>query len=358
MFNKIKDFSNLTITTREDDHSPSSKTIVNIDLLGSPYSMEFEESIFDTFYKDINSNQIVSERNLIPPGLKYVYNNFIVFERPPTHKLINCYDQSLEHVNDFTKLKSYYIPIPWQLYIVEFDPSNFRTCNVSMFFMNTPLFSPDQTLYLPPIPNFYVNGLLCRPFFYSLEDIERYPQDISGVINSAYDWVWSSNFNLDLTETISSIYKQRNPIEISKGLSGSERIGYRIPMSIIDEVYSHWETLSLHEVTSYVWPNPAYHNTFDQDASNIDYQNLAENWIEDHNLEWDEDDYTYDQLVEDVMNSEDFRLSVGDPRKVSKTYSQVIENLTNRSHFVKLSNRSFQKRLFDLVASHNVEEPF
>ena len=36
-----------------------------------------------------------------------------------------------------------------------------------------------------------------------MEDIEKYPKDLSGIIASAYDWIWNSGFNFDITESIS-----------------------------------------------------------------------------------------------------------------------------------------------------------
>ena len=36
-----------------------------------------------------------------------------------------------------------------------------------------------------------------------MEDIEKYPKDLSGVMASAYDWIWNSGFNFDITEGIS-----------------------------------------------------------------------------------------------------------------------------------------------------------
>jgi hypothetical protein len=369
MFNKLKNFSYLSVDKSDitgDHEDYTLENTLTFEAITTMHTFKSNECLFNKIHKSYVPSLFENEtENLITPGLKYVYKNHLVFERPPTHKLVNCYSTDLNSIDEYSKTSSYYLPIPWQLYIVEFDPSNMRTCNVSMFFMQTPLLSEDQTLYLPPIPNFYVNGSLCRPFFSSLEDIERYSQDISGIIASAYDWVWASNFNLDLTETISSIYKQKNPIQISRGLGGMERVGYRIPISIINEVYSHWETLPLSEVVNYTWPNSAYNQTFDGDADISDdhLSDLVHQWIEDQGLLY-EDDEEYDSLCESVVNSEEFRSTILDPRKVVKNYSQIIENIFQRSYFLKLSNRSLHKKLVDMFISGNsqinqyVDEPF
>jgi hypothetical protein len=366
MFNKLKNFSYLSVDKSDIDENNdyAIENIVTFETLSTVNKFKIDHCLFNKLYQS-NSVSLFqnNSENLITPGLKYVYKNHLVFERPPTHKLINCYNTDLNGIEQYSKINSYYLPIPWQLYVVEFDPSNMRTCNVSMFFMQTPLLSEDQTLYLPPIPNFYVNGSLCRPFFSSLEDIERYSQDISGVIASAYDWVWASNFNLDLTETISSIYKQKNPIQISRGLGGMERIGYRIPISTINEVYSYWETLPLSEIVNYTWPNPAYNSTFDGDAdiSEDQLSDLVYQWINNLGLEYS-DDSEYEDLYESVVNSDDFRATL-DPRKVVKNYSQIIARIFENSYFLNISRRSLNKRLIDMFISvdsqtNQFDEPF
>ena len=48
----------------------------------------------------------------------------------------------------------------------------------------------------------------------SMEDIDGYSKDLSGVIASAYDWIWNSGFNHDLTENFYHVIRQRVPAEI------------------------------------------------------------------------------------------------------------------------------------------------
>lgn len=327
----------------------TSKPIINYSYYDYPIT-ENVDSSFTEFTYDSSEFKINSDKDLltqilykdesdtlIPPGLKYLYKNFLVYERPPTHKLIHCYSQNLEEINSDSKLYSFYIPIPWQLYIAEFD-DNLRTYSVRMYFMNAPLSSDSQHLYLPYIPNFYTNGKLCRPFFSSYDDISRYSQTIAGVIESSYDWVWSSNFNLDLTETISSIYLQKNPIEISRGKRDINYINFRIPFSVVSETYKVIESFSLSEISSFTFPNPSLNHSFVLDNENMDQMDLFHSYCEQLGI-YCEDEESFDYFYEEVVSSVDFNEWIPKSEKTPKSFSQ-IKNMILFEHQSLMNNNS------------------
>jgi len=107
------------------------------------YNEWMKDNLFISLSKKTQDNYDYNSQSIIPPGLIHIDKNFLVFERPPTHKLINIYNQYLHDINDDTRLYSYYLPIPWQVYIVEFDPNNNRTCLVKMFFSKSSLVNFD-----------------------------------------------------------------------------------------------------------------------------------------------------------------------------------------------------------------------
>jgi hypothetical protein len=350
------------------DPPTTDSSICNFEYSNQRFSFTTEEYLFDLIKKDNSSTLLSSSNNLIPPGFKYIYKNHIVYERPPTHKLIHCYAAYLDQIESTTKLHSYYIPIPWQLYIAEFDDSTNRVTNVRMYFMNSPLLSEDQILYLPPIPNFYVNSALCRPFFSSLEDIEKYTPDISGIIHASYDWVWSSNFNLDLTETISSIYTQNNPVQIASSdfVDNSYKL-YRLNMFHLHKTYSLLETFSLNDVTSFVWPNPAYASFQADDSSlreSLDYYELASQYIDENGL-YDEDDFPdYSEFVDYVVeNDEGFHETLPKSYSIKKTYSDIINYIISSSDFSSVKNTNFTNSIIKQYtksqnSSYQSEEEF
>jgi hypothetical protein len=338
----FKKFNNFSHSILKD----YSENKISFDYMNDSFSFETQSNLFDLIQLENTSTLLSSSQELIFPGLKYIYKNHIVYERPPTYKLINCYSSYLEQIDGSTKLHSYYIPIPWQLYIAEFDDSTNRVTNVRMYFMNSPLYSEDQILYLPPILNFYVNGQLCRPFFSSLDDIEKYTPDISGIISSSYDWVWASNFNLDLTETISSIYSQNKPVEISSQFTESSFRHYRLNMFHVHHTYSFLEKLSLNEVTSFIWPNPAYNQSFQNDSISVDRFELASEYISNNDL-YDEDEHgSYEEFVEYIIdNDEDFRDTLPISSSIAKTYSQIIASAIVQSDFSNVKNSDFSSKI-------------
>ena len=292
------------------------------------YNEWMKDNIFISLYQDSKDAYNYNSNSIIPPGLIHIDKNFLVFEKPPTHKLVNIYNQYLHDIGDDTRLYSYYLPIPWQVYIVEFDPNNNRTCLVKMFFSKSSLVNFDQQLFLPPIPNFYVNGLLCRPFFNSMDDIERYSPDVPGIMESAYDWVWASNFNLDLSETISSVYVQKNPIQLSRGITDSSHLSYKLGMSVINQLYTHWESLPLSEVTSFNWPNPAFAMTFQEDLATVDVHDLFDQWCENNGISIDSD-----EEHDEYYQSDSFRSSLPNPKTISKTFKEIMDYCIRHTSF-------------------------
>lgn len=146
--------------------------------------------------KNIN----VDNLSLIHPGVRHLSENILVFEMPPAYRHLS-YQESYREATDDKPYQDYYLPIPWQIYIATMTPQ-MRLASVQMYFSKTPLYSLDQRLYVPPIFNFYSDGNLCRPFFERMDDIEKYPKDYSGIMASAFDWIWNSGFNWDITENI------------------------------------------------------------------------------------------------------------------------------------------------------------
>lgn len=300
----------------------------------------------DILSENIAANRKKPNASLLPPGIKYINNNHLVYERPPTHKLINCYSVSLDGIESDSRIYSYYLPIPWQLYIASFD-DEFRTYSVRMYFMNTPLYSEDQVLYMPYIPNFYTDGSLCRPFFNSLDDIEKYPKTYEGIVQSSYDWIWSSNFNLDLTESISSIYNQRTPIEVSRNIMSLDYSNYRVSFKALHETYSLIEKFSLSEVSSYIWPNVSLQKTFNMDDDNKDMEELFQKYCDQHDIYYDEDDEdfsSYDDFYEYTINSDHFISNMPSSKKVPKTFNDIIS-------FVKSEESIVFKNKIDVLST-------
>lgn len=217
------------------------------------------------------------ESGIIPPGLLYVTKNFLVFEKPPTYKHVSLIPKAVDNIEyDSDEPSIFVIPVPWQLYFVEYD-SNYYTSRVRMHFMKDSLRESSQQMYMAPIPNLYSDGDLCRPFFSEMDDIERYSKDVAGVMASAYDWVWGSGTNLDLTETVAKYYttfQDNRENTILDKLDESNKKIYFNPVHRdafycsdyhVLSLFSAWEKIDLYEISNLEWPKNSKKHRFSED---------------------------------------------------------------------------------------------
>ena len=185
------------------------------------------------------------------------------------------------------------------------------TYEVRMFFMKTSLTSVDQELFLPSLPNFYTNAMLCPPTMDKMEDVDRYPKNHAGIIQCAYDWVWNSGTNHDLTEACLHV-----PLQLTQDNSILKHVpqliydNYFIYNNIINSHHSRysanhkqvvhlltaWEKSSLSEVCDFSWPNISglKHNFVYPDMNETEgYYDHIFNYISDEDDSLSEDDINY-----------------------------------------------------------------
>jgi hypothetical protein len=219
----------------------------------------FYTSLYQTFNPQVSSG-------LLFPAVLYSAPGILIFERPPTHKLVQYIDRPVDYITEESDIESYNLPLPWQLYIAEYDPKTMLLCKAHMYFMDESLKSPDQIMYAPPLPNFYANGSLCRPFLASMEDIEGYDKTLSGVMASAYDWIWNSGFNHDLSEVILTIYAHKHNSfydpQYKRTLPTSSYHRHIHPKDV-DNILSLWEKIPLDNILETKWPNLSVANLWD-----------------------------------------------------------------------------------------------
>lgn len=243
------------------------------------YDNEFNSFVTDHFsqFNPIKSKKVDS--GLLQPGVKMIGDNYLVFERPPTFKNIfhiPFQKDDIDYEDEKYEPSIYRIPLPWQLYFVGFNPKMY-VITVRMFFMQNSLMSIDQDLYLPPLPNFYTSAMLCAPSMSTLNDIDRYSKDHAGVMACAYDWVWNSGTNNDLTEACLSYWTQISKNEgILQNLDEDiylanfsptshfklSHMRYACSRKQISLFLSNWEKFTLPDVCQMPWPNLAESNAF------------------------------------------------------------------------------------------------
>lgn len=277
------------------------------------YSMAYHES---------QKKESLKKDYFFFPGVRYLSSNIVVFEMPPSYKHLDYVEAYREDSNEDSTEMSFHIPIPWQIYIATFDSSNMRLTRVQMYFSDTPITDFGQQIYLPPLLNFYSNGELCRPMFSQMEDYEKYPQSVAGVIASAYDWIWNSGFNFDITETISEYIvsgKWKTMMENSTASENHkefmrkymEAVRYssnKLEPSIVRNFFNLWQSIPIENILSCKWISfcknnnffsheyRTYHQTNYEDVANWAQQNMSLQPTED----WDNDEPPFEDWDESV----------------------------------------------------------
>lgn len=313
-------------------YSDYSNDRITIDLYGDSKKLKINSDSYK--FLDDNTYDIIDSSILIP-GLRFSSPGLVVFERPPTKKLIQYVDYNLDGLYELEQedqepeIHEYYIPVPWQVYIATYSlmpSSKYRVTSIRMYFSNTPLNHKDVTLYMPYIHNFFTNGALCNPRFEYADEIERYDQNLQGVISSAYDWIWNTGFNADLYECIAETVSQcyRNNSIVSEYRKNSTSYS-----NLTTDFYSALSNYEPHDVVAETWANPSAFSHFNHDRYH--YTQLAEQYISSNNISYDEDDFDYEQDINDYLHSQTpYQEAMNNPSSVSKTYSDIIEYIFDK----------------------------
>jgi hypothetical protein len=253
-----------------------------------------ELSPFNNYLTSFNiTNNIVKNTGIMPPGVRMVNNEFVVFERQPEYKNIFIVPKMINDMGvdvNQEETFSYRIPLPWQLYIVQYSTiydekgnPELYPVNVRMHFMKSSLYSAEQEMFLAPLPNFYTNGNLCRPMFSSMDEIDRYDKNIGGVIAAAYDWIWNCGTNLDLTESCAQMSLQFQNEEfidtVFSNYTSAKQFklydfAYYCHWNFIDNLLKCWEKIPLIDISDKLWPSNSFAMNFSQERENLVAQHL------------------------------------------------------------------------------------
>lgn len=245
-----------------------SSSFLNLNNSSTDISKNFINPIIKYLQTSVSKSVIFSDTGILPPGLVHADNKIVIFERPPTYQNIQVIPAVVDNINyDNCKNYIYRLPIPWTVYLVSYSIYNgiYYPNQIAMYFMPHSLqgadFSSTQ-VYLPPLLNFYNNSTLCNPMFDSMDEINRYENNISGVINAAYNWIWNTGSNLDLTMNIAEcIFQLDNTPAFSSNpfysLPGSiNPLTFYVDFSFVNIAFTNWEKISIHDISSVWWPNP------------------------------------------------------------------------------------------------------
>lgn len=331
--------STISYFYRKSDYFNAVSSISVVDDFGNKaYTPSFQSHLYPQFLDQTFDTNIPS--GLIQPGLRALYPGIVVFERPPSMQMVQYVAMNIDGINEheeeyeeYPDVSRYYIPVPWQIYIASYSLSNNKPFinSVKMFFAKEPLTHKNVELYLPYIPNFFTNGTLCAPHFDDSDEIYRYPGDISGIIASAYDWVWNTGFNQDLVDgpmtNINYAYTGNNPI--------IKHIRQNPSVDLVTSFYRKISEYTPQDVISFDWVSPSYTTYFDS-GGEISYLYTLPSFQQDCASDLDIE-VSEDCPFEDSISLSQFSEWIGDYHGVSKTYGDIINSVlldpNNRSEF-------------------------
>lgn len=255
-----------------------------------------------------NFGSLSKPTGLLPPGVKAIFPNVVVFERPPTYQNI-FYIPDVVSTRMSEEMEVYRVALPWQLYIAVYNSDHYLS-NVHMYFMDGPLTSVDQNIYAPNIPNFFANGLLCRPSFDTMDEVERYSKDIAGIVHSAFDWVWNNGTNHDLTESM--VLLPRYTQDLSSTVIGQLDTSaqyfdkalcttYKLTPDQVRLSFKSWEKIDIKDILNYEWVSPSMQlhdqasnsNNYDWVTETNQYMENLSDWISNYYEDDSEDDVMY-----------------------------------------------------------------
>lgn len=197
---------------------------------------DFLQNLFKFDQRKADSKQ------LLPPAVRWISpdRRIVVFERPPMMQYIEYYLVARDEIHEESELSGHLIPIPWTVYFVFFDAS-YNPVRINTYARNAPIHSMDDKLNLLPLFNFYLNAQLCNP----IHEIYEYQHPtIADGINTAYNMVWNSGWNLDLYDAVNTGISAGTPVSYKEGGGYNKYVKY----------FNAWSKLDIYDILDVSWP--------------------------------------------------------------------------------------------------------
>lgn len=321
------------------------------------FTSDYIEPLTSYLSSFTTSNSTLPDTGIMPAGVLNVSENVVVFERPPCYQNIQLIPSVIDNIDyDSSSTYIYRLPIPWTLYFVSYSVYNgtYYPNQIKMFFMNSSLQTADLSsalLFLPPLINFYNDSSLCNPMFDSMDELTRYDNNVSGVINAAYNWIWNTGSNLDLTMNIIEYFFQirSDPSLYSDNpfvdcLIHPHPTTYYLDFKSISTFFHKWEAISLQDVSSITWPNPSHLRSIHTHIADIGTSKL-EDWFYQNNVNPD-----------DYLSSEEHYEQTGEMYRYNETkyYSYLRSSLSSPTSFSQAYDSFFSEAFTSNLSSPSV----
>lgn len=191
---------------------------------------------------------VVSRDNaILPPVTRWVSasGRHVILERPPMIATIRYFGKKLGDIDETTVEQVYDLPIPWMVYGISLNDKG-QPYDVRAYASERPIRGANDRLYLLPLPNYYRDGRFCLP---NMDLSQEFT--ISEGINYAYNLVWGSNFNMDVTEALQRAWQNRAPGYLFDESRVPIKQGSRVSGA---NLYKRWAECSLDDLAKFSWP--------------------------------------------------------------------------------------------------------
>lgn len=181
---------------------------------------------------------------VLPPVVRWVSpaGRGVLFERPPQEVTINYFGVKQDAIDEQKTNQQYTLQLPWMLYAVLFDPK-FRPAKIRMYAMANSMQGANDHLMMLPLPNIYATGEFCLPLQNQWVTDDAVWTMADG-INAAYDQIWESGFNRDVTDLVTRAYSEKAPKQIFANPH---------PNAKAANIMKVWERASRNDIKKWKW---------------------------------------------------------------------------------------------------------
>jgi hypothetical protein len=188
---------------------------------------------------------------ILPPVMRFISSDFrrFIVERPPFFATISV---KKDKAYNKTKPEEYTLAMPWTVYGIRFgstvdmkDKSKWAA-SLHLWFRPTQIFTEEDKLYVPLLPNSYQGGDVCQWTMSTghTEDMNDTNINVGTIVNTIIASYWSSIFNFDITSNFQEKYIPQ-PLRSSTSFYGTSAMA----ISVLDK----WAELDMPEVLDLEW---------------------------------------------------------------------------------------------------------
>lgn len=160
------------------------------------HSKAVNRAAFDKAIRDYSKP--LKDSGLLPPAIRWISGSgrSVILERPPTVARVG-YRPGRAGEHNAAGAYEYYLPVPWQVYGLCFDPGFTRVTEMMLYLRNTPIMTMDDPLFMFIYPNSFNDGRICLGTGFHQEFRHAKVQGLGQALSCAVNALWTVDFNED-----------------------------------------------------------------------------------------------------------------------------------------------------------------